>query len=104
MYAIIKTGGKQYRVTKDTILTIDRINQDEGADFESRQVLFIKTGENDFKVGTPFIDGAMVTGKILAHIKGEKVVIFKKKRRKTYRRKAGHRQCYTRIQINDIQS
>jgi large subunit ribosomal protein L21 len=104
MYAIIKAGGKQYRVAKDSILTVDRINQDEGSDFESKQVMFIKTGENDFKIGTPFIEGASVTGKILDHTKGEKIVVFKKKRRKTYRRKTGHRQCYTRIQIADIQS
>ncbi|MFH2129844.1 MAG: 50S ribosomal protein L21 [bacterium] len=103
MYAIIKTGGKQYRVAKNDILAVDLIDQEEGSTFESDQVLFVKTGENDYKVGTPFVDGAKVSGKILSHFKDKKVVIFKKKRRKGYRKSAGHRQNYTRIQIADIQ-
>lgn len=103
MYAIIKTGGKQYRVSKDDILTIDLIDQEEGSTFESDQVLFVKTGENDYKVGTPFVEGAKVSGKILNHFKDKKVIVFKKKRRKGYRKIAGHRQNYTKIQIADIQ-
>jgi len=104
MYAIIKTGGKQYRVAKDDIVTVDLIDQEEGSAFESDQVMFLKTGENEFKVGNPFIDGARVTGKVLNHFKSKKVIIFKKKRRKGYRKIAGHRQNYTRVQISDIQS
>ncbi len=103
MYAIIKTGGKQYRVAKNDILTVDLLDQEEGSVFESDQVLFVKTGENDYKVGTPFVDGAKVSGKILNHFKDKKVVVFKKKRRKGYRKIAGHRQNYTKIQIADIQ-
>ncbi len=103
MYAIIKTGGKQYRVAKNDILTVDLLDQEEGSVFESDQVLFVKTGENDYKVGSPFIDGAKVSGKILNHFKDKKVVVFKKKRRKGYRKTAGHRQNYTKIQIADIQ-
>jgi len=103
MYAIIKAGGKQYRVAKDSILTVGKIDQNEGSVFESDQVLFVKTAENDFKIGTPLVAGAKVTGKVISHFKGKKVVVFKKKRRKKYRRKAGHRQDYTRIQIDDIQ-
>ncbi|MBU2512476.1 50S ribosomal protein L21 [bacterium] len=102
MYAIIKTGGKQYRVEKDSVVTVDLLHQDEGSDFESDQVLFVKAGENDFKVGSPFVSGAKVSGKILNHEKGKKVVIFKKKRRKGYQKKTGHRQNYTKIQITDI--
>jgi large subunit ribosomal protein L21 len=102
MYAIIKTGGKQYRVAKNDILTVDLLDQEEGSAFESDQVLFVKTGENDYKVGTPFVDGAKVSGKILNHFKDKKVIVFKKKRRKGYRRTAGHRQNYTKIQIADI--
>jgi large subunit ribosomal protein L21 len=102
MYAIIKAGGKQYRVAKNDILTVDLLDQEEGSAFESDQVLFVKTGENDYKVGTPFVDGAKVSGKILNHFKDKKVVVFKKKRRKGYRRTAGHRQNYTKIQIADI--
>jgi len=102
MYAIIKTGGKQYRVAKNDILTVDLLDQEEGSVFESDQVLFVKTGENDYKVGTPFVDGAKVSGKVLNHFKDKKVVVFKKKRRKGYRKIAGHRQNYTKIQIADI--
>lgn len=104
MYAIIKTGGKQYRVAKDDILTVDLIDQEEGSAFESDQVLFVKTGENDYKVGNPFVDGAKVSGKVLNHFKDKKIIVFKKKRRKGYRKIAGHRQNYTRIQISDIQA
>ena len=104
MYAIIKTGGKQYRVAKDDILTVDLLDQEEGSAFESDQVLFVKTGENDYKVGSPFVDGATVSGTILNHFKDKKVVVFKKKRRKGYRKIAGHRQNYTRIQISDIKA
>lgn len=102
MYAIIKTGGKQYRVTKDSFITVELIDQEEGSSFESDQVLFLKTGENEFKVGTPFVQDAKVTGEIIGHLKGKKIVVFKKKRRKGYRRKTGHRQNYTKIKINDI--
>ena len=104
MYAIIKTGGKQYRVEKDSIISVDLLSQqDEGSDFSTEQVLFIKNGENEFKVGAPLVEGATVTGKILSHYKGKKIVVFKKKRRKGYRRTQGHRQNYTKIQITDIQ-
>ena len=65
--------------------------------------MFVKTGENDYKVGTPIVDGAKVLGKILNHGKSKKVVVFKKKRRKGYKKKTGHRQDYTKIQITDIQ-
>ncbi len=103
MYAIIKTGGKQFRVEKDSVITVDLIHQDEGSDFEAEQVLFVKTGENDYKVGTPYVEGAKVLGKVLNHEKGKKIVIFKKKRRKGYQKKTGHRQNYTKVQITDIQ-
>ena len=103
MYAIIKTGGKQFRVEKDSVVTVDLLHQEEGSDFETDQVMFVKTGENDFKVGTPYVKGAKVLGKVLNHEKGKKVVIFKKKRRKGYRKKTGHRQQYTKVQITDIQ-
>ncbi|MDT8446353.1 MAG: 50S ribosomal protein L21 [bacterium] len=104
MYAIIKTGGKQYRVEKDMILNVDKLAQEEGADFETSEVLFVKSGENDFKTGTPYVAGAKVTGKIVSHYKDKKIVIFKKKRRKGYKKTQGHRQNYTKIQITDIQA
>ncbi|PCI23657.1 MAG: 50S ribosomal protein L21 [SAR324 cluster bacterium] len=103
MYAIIKSGGKQYRVEKDGIITVDLLQAEEGSDFNTDQVLFVKSGENEFKVGAPLVEGAKVTGKVLSHFKGKKIVVFKKKRRKGYRRTQGHRQNYTRIQITEIQ-
>lgn len=104
MYAIIKTGGKQYRVEKDMILNVDKLPQEEGADFETSEVLFVKSGENDFKTGTPYVDGASVTVKVLSHYKDKKVVVFKKKRRKGYKKIQGHRQNYTKIQITEIKA
>jgi len=104
MYAIIQSGGKQYRVEKESVVTVDLINQEEGANFETDKVLLVKSGENDVKIGTPFLKGAKVSGKILSHFKDKKVIVFKKKRRKGYQRKQGHRQNYTKIQITSISS
>lgn len=103
MYAIIKSGGKQYRVEKNTILDVELLSQEAGSENDTDQVIFVKSGENEYKVGTPLVDGAKVTYKVLDHVKGKKVVIFKRKRRKGYRVKTGHRQQYTRIQISNIQ-
>ena len=102
MYAIIKSGGKQYRVEKDSVISVDLMALEEGASFENTDVLFLKTGENDFKVGTPIVEGAKVSGTILSHYKDRKVIVFKKKRRKGYKKTQGHRQQYTKIQITDI--
>ncbi len=104
MYAIIKAGGKQYRVEKDSVITMDLLHLDEGSDYESDQVLFVKTGENECKIGTPLVEGAKVLGKVLNHEKGKKIVVFKKKRRKGYQKKAGHRQSYTKVQITEIKA
>ncbi|MBT4288256.1 MAG: 50S ribosomal protein L21 [Deltaproteobacteria bacterium] len=103
MYAIIKSGGKQYRVEKDTVLAVELLNQEEGSENDTDQIIFVKSGENEYKVGTPLVEGAKVTYKVLSHYKGKKVVIFKRKRRKGYRVKTGHRQQYTKIQISNIQ-
>ncbi len=102
MYAIIKTGSKQYRVEKDSVIRVDLLSQDIGSVFETDRVLFLKSGENDYKVGSPFVADAKVTGTVLDHVKGKKIVVFKMKRRKGYRKKKGHRQKYTRIRIDDI--
>lgn len=103
MYAIIKSGGKQYRVEKNSIISVDLLHQEVGAAFETDQVLFLKSGENDFKVGSPYVAGVKIIGKVLSHDKAKKVVIFKKRRRKGYQKKTGHRQNYTKIQVTDIQ-
>ena len=103
MYAIIKTGGKQYRVEKDMVITVDLLAHEEGAAFETDQVLFLKSGENDYKTGAPMVSGAKVTGTVLGHGKAKKIIVFKKKRRKGYKKKQGHRQDFTKIKITDIQ-
>jgi large subunit ribosomal protein L21 len=100
MYAVIKTGGKQYRVAKNQVIKIERLEGEAGGEIVFREVLMVG-GENPV-VGAPLVAGASVTGTLLEQIKGEKVIIFKKKRRKNYRRKRGHRQLLTVVRIADI--
>lgn len=102
MYAIIKTGGKQYRVEQGSTITVEKLSLEEGATFETDQVLLVKDDSNNVTVGTPAVEGAKVTGKVVEHFKDKKIVVFKMKRRKGYRLKKGHRQNYTKIQIENI--
>ena len=101
MYAIIETGGKQYRVEKGDVIDVELLKADEqgGIAFE---VLFLNRDGN-VSVGTPHITGSVVKGKLLDEIKGPKVVSYKYKRRKNQRRKVGHRQKYSRIEIVEIE-
>ena len=101
MYAVIKTGGKQYRVAKDDVIKVEKLEAEAGSSIDLDQVLLIG-GEGDAKVGTPLIDGAKVSATVLEQIKADKIVVFKKKRRKNYRRKKGHRQHLTVLRITDI--
>ena len=106
MYAVIQTGGKQYRVTKGDVLDVERI---AGVDTDSPDVTFdnvlmIAGGDDDPKVGAPGVDGAKVTAKLLAEVRGPKITVFKMKRRKQYRRKTGHRQDLHRIRIENIEA
>ncbi|HET6757110.1 MAG TPA: 50S ribosomal protein L21 [Burkholderiales bacterium] len=101
MYAIIKTGGKQYRVSAGEKIKVEQIKADIGAEVIFDQVLFHADGE-DVKSGAPLIDGAKVKAKVVAHGRGEKVKVFKMRRRKNYRRTQGHRQNYTEISITTI--
>lgn len=101
MYAVVKTGGKQYRVAKDDVLTIEKLDGEAGAVIELEQVLAINDGKG-LTIGTPMIDGARVAATVLEQKKGKKVLIFKKKRRQNYRRTKGHRQQLTVIRISDI--
>lgn len=103
MFAIIKTGGKQYKVEKGTKLDIERIEKKEGESFNLNQVLLI-SDKTATKIGTPFVEGAYVIAKIIAHKRGEKVKIFKMKAKKRYRRTKGHRQELTTIEITDIKA
>lgn len=103
MYAIIETGGKQYKVQEGDILFIEKLSANEGDAFVFEKVLAV-SDEGSLKTGNPTVGGASVTAKILAHGKGKKIIIFKYKAKKTERRKNGHRQPYTRVQIQAIQA
>ncbi len=100
MYAVIKTGGKQYRVAAEDVIEIERTGANEGDTIEF-PVLMV-AGEGNVEIGTPVIDGATVAGQVLALSRGPKIIIFKKKRRKNYRRKNGHRQDLMQVQITEI--
>jgi large subunit ribosomal protein L21 len=101
MYAVIKTGGKQYRVVAGEKLKVEQIPADIGAEITQDQVLFLANGE-DVTMGAPLISGATVTAKVVSHGRGDKVRIYKMRRRKHYRKTQGHRQNYTEIEILGI--
>lgn len=101
MYAIIETGGKQYRVQEGDVLNVEKLPADVGASMELDRVLAVQTDEG-FKSGNPTVEGARVQVKVLAHGKGRKIIVFKYKAKKNYRRKQGHRQPYTRILVEKI--
>ena len=100
MFAVIRTGGKQYRVAKDDVLDVERLDGDEGASITFADVLAL--GGDSPRIGTPLIDGASVVAEIVAQKRGPKVVAFKKKRRKNTHRKRGHRQHLTTVRITGI--
>jgi large subunit ribosomal protein L21 len=99
--AIIKTGGKQYRVAVGDKLRIEKLDNDVGSPIEFSEVLFVGTGA-DAKVGTPIVAGAKVSGLVKAHGRGKKLIVYKFRRRKNYRRKNGHRQSFTEVEITGI--
>jgi len=101
MYAVIKTGGKQYRVSEGDSLKIEKLETAEGADVEFDQVLMVGDGDQ-VTVGAPLVDGGKVTATIESHGRGDKVRIFKMRRRKNSRRSMGHRQWYTQVKITAI--
>ena len=101
MYAVVKTGGKQYRVSAGEKLKVEQIPADVGSEIVLDQVLVVADGEA-VKLGTPLIDGASVKAKVVAQGRGDKVRIFKMRRRKHYRKTQGHRQNYTELEILGI--
>ena len=101
MYAVIKTGGKQYRVAAGEKIKVEQIPADIGSEVVLDQVLMVANGD-DVTMGTPLVGGATVKVKVIAHGRGEKVRIFKMRRRKHYRKSQGHRQNYTEIEILGI--
>ncbi len=101
MYAIVEIAGQQFKVEKDQQIFVHRLDSKEGKKVTFDNVLLIETG-GKVKVGAPNVSGAKVTAKVLEHLKGDKVIVFKKKRRKGYRVKNGHRQYLTKIEIQKI--
>ncbi|MBR1579597.1 MAG: 50S ribosomal protein L21 [Selenomonadaceae bacterium] len=101
MYAIIKTGGKQYKVSEGDSIVIEKLDVEEGATVEFDQVLTVVDGD-DVKIGRPVVDGAKVSATVEANGKGPKIHVFKYKSKKNYRRRQGHRQPFTRVKIDKI--
>lgn len=103
MVAIIKTGGKQYTVTENDVIKIEKLNNEVGDKVSFDEVLLV-SNDGDIKVGKPFVEGAKVNAVVEEQGKGDKVIIFKFKRKKDYRKKRGHRQPYTKVRIESIEA
>ena len=101
MYAVIQTGGKQYRVSEGATLKVEKLNADEGAAVELDKVLLVADGD-DVKVGAPYVEGGKVTATVKSHGRGKKVNIIKFRRRKHHMKRQGHRQWYTELEITGI--
>ena len=101
MYAVIKTGGKQYRVAEGQTLNVEKLAGNAGDSIKFDEVLMVGGGD-DSKIGAPIVKGAAVNATIVAQDRGKKIVVFKMRRRKNYRRKNGHRQPYTQVKITGI--
>lgn len=100
MYAVIVSGGKQYRVSQGDVIYVEKLDQevDSTVNFD----VLMLGGEDGVEVGTPTLAGAKVEGKVVAQVKGEKILIYKYKSKKNYHRRAGHRQAYTKVEITSI--
>ena len=103
MYAVVRTGGKQIRVAPGDAVRVEKLDGAVGDRIELDEVLLV-AGEGDARIGTPLVEGAKVVGTITAQERGEKITIFKMKRRKGYRRKTGHRQYYTEVRVDEIEA
>ena len=101
MYAIIVTGGKQYKVENGDVIYIEKLDAEDNAEVTFDKVLAVGA-DDGIKVGAPYVEGASVTAKVLEHVKGNKVIVFKKIKRKGFDKKNGHRQCLTKIEIESI--
>ena len=102
MYAVISTGGKQYRVAYGHVIKVERLDGEVGETIAFDHVLMVGDDGGEPKIGAPLVDGAQVTAEVLEQGKAPKIIVFKKKRRKNYRRKRGHRQLQTVLRIRDI--
>lgn len=101
MYAVIETGGKQYRVQEGDTIFVEKLEVAQGDEINFDKVLLV-SGEGDTKVGKPYVEGVTVSGNVLGQGKAKKIIVFKYKAKKDYRKKQGHRQPYTKIQIGKI--
>ena len=102
MYAVLRTGGKQYRVAENDLIRVERLPANAGDSITLDQVLMV--GGETPRIGAPLVDGASVTAEVVEQTRGDKIIIFKKKRRQNYRRKRGHRQDLTVLRITGIQA
>jgi large subunit ribosomal protein L21 len=100
MYAIIATGGKQYKVSEGDVIYVEKLDVENGNDVTFDQVLAV--GGDKLTIGSPIVEGSTVTGKVLDQVKGKKVVVYHYKRKSGYHKKNGHRQAYTKVQIDKI--
>jgi len=101
MYAVIKTGGKQHKVTEGEVLSIEKLEGEKGAEVIFKEVLMV-SDDKEVKIGKPFVEGATVVGEIVAQTQGPKLIVFRMKRRKGFHKKTGHRQQLTSMKITKI--
>lgn len=103
MYAVIKTGGKQYRVAEGDVLNVEKLNAEAGSEVVFDEVLTV-VNDADVKIGQPVVEGAKVTAKVVEQGKGEKILVFKYKAKSNYRKRQGHRQPFTKVAISKIEA
>ncbi|MBQ2026024.1 MAG: 50S ribosomal protein L21 [Paludibacteraceae bacterium] len=101
MYAIVEIAGQQFKVAKDQKVFVHRLNEERGAKVEFDKVLLVDA-DGKITIGAPVVEGAKVVAEVVSHVKGDKVIVFKKKRRKGYRVRNGHRQCFTELVIKEV--
>lgn len=102
LYAIVETGGKQYKVAEGSTLYIEKLDVEAGSEYTFDKVLFVEK-DGKVQVGSPFVAGAKVVGTVVEHGKGKKIIVFKYKSKKNYRRKQGHRQPFTKVKVTAIE-
>lgn len=104
MYAVVETGGKQYKVTEGEIVKVEKLNAEAGDKVTLDQVLMVKDDNGAVKVGSPLLDGAKVVAEVIEQGRGKKIMVYKYKKRKNQRKKQGHRQAFTKIKIEKIEA
>lgn len=103
MYAVVKTGGKQYTISEGDVFNVENLDGEVGSTLELSDVVAIGSGD-DLKIGTPFVEGASVSAEVVEHGRDKKIIVFKKKRRKGYKKKQGHRQGFTSLKVTAIKA